>query len=107
MNTFSYRTTRPPKGLLDLPTSRPADSQTADGREQAGERRQLHQQAPPFLLTLPEVARLLSLGTTKTYDLIRSGSLESVTIGRCRRVSRAALERFVLSLTEDGFGEAS
>jgi excisionase family DNA binding protein len=55
-----------------------------------------------LLLTVPEVAELLGLGKSKTYALIAAGELESVCIGRARRVPRDAVERFVEKLrTED------
>jgi excisionase family DNA binding protein len=53
---------------------------------------------PAYLLTIDEVAGALCIGRTKVYELVRDGHLEAVSIGRCRRVSIAALERFVASL---------
>jgi excisionase family DNA binding protein len=50
------------------------------------------------LLTIDEAAGALGIGRTKVYELVRDGLLEAVSIGRCRRVSIAALERFVASL---------
>jgi excisionase family DNA binding protein len=50
------------------------------------------------LLTIEEAAERLSMGRTKVYELVRSGRLESVTIGRSRRVPVAALEPFVTGL---------
>lgn len=41
---------------------------------------------PVVLLTVKEAARRLSIGRTKTFALIRSGALESILIGRARRV---------------------
>jgi excisionase family DNA binding protein len=52
------------------------------------------------LLTVPQVAELLSLSRSKVYELLASGALESVTIGRARRVPHAALETFVAGLRE-------
>jgi excisionase family DNA binding protein len=40
----------------------------------------------PLLLRVPEVAELLSLGLTKTWALVNSGEIPSVTIGKSRRV---------------------
>ncbi|MCC7103665.1 MAG: helix-turn-helix domain-containing protein [Chloroflexi bacterium] len=48
-----------------------------------------------LLLRPEEAAALLSLGRSTIYELIASGALESVTVGRSRRVPLAALERFV------------
>ena len=45
-----------------------------------------------LLLSVEEAADRLSLGRTKTYELIASGQLRSVNIGRARRVPIDALE---------------
>lgn len=37
----------------------------------------------------------LSVSRWTGYNLIRSGELESVTIGRARRIPRAALDAFI------------
>jgi excisionase family DNA binding protein len=47
------------------------------------------------LLRVEEAAELLGLGRTKTYELVLSGELESVKVGKARRIPRAALEEFV------------
>lgn len=51
-----------------------------------------------LLYTVPAAARMLSLGRSKTYDLIRAGRLRSVRVDGSRRVPRAALEEFVSGL---------
>jgi excisionase family DNA binding protein len=51
-----------------------------------------------LLYTVPEAAAVLSLGDSKTWELISSGELESVRIGRARRIPRDALWRYVASL---------
>ncbi|MFC7731080.1 helix-turn-helix domain-containing protein [Actinomadura keratinilytica] len=55
----------------------------------------------PKLLTVPEVMSALRLSRFKVYDLIRSGELESITIGRARRVPADALDAFIAQLRED------
>jgi excisionase family DNA binding protein len=52
----------------------------------------------PLLLKPEEVAECLNIGRSKVYELMRAGHLESVQIGTCRRVTRAAVERYVASL---------
>lgn len=50
------------------------------------------------LLTPLEVAEILGIGRTKVFELIASGELESVAIGRCRRVPTEALDAFLAGL---------
>jgi excisionase family DNA binding protein len=53
----------------------------------------------PVLLVRPEdAARVLGLGRTKVYELMRSGALRSVRVGGLRRVPVAALDEFVARL---------
>ncbi|MER6117323.1 helix-turn-helix domain-containing protein [Streptomyces sp. NPDC001743] len=52
----------------------------------------------PLLLTVEEAARRLRIGRTLCYSLIRSGDLESVTIGSLRRVPPEAIPAFVARL---------
>ena len=47
------------------------------------------------LVTLPEAARFLSVSRGSLYDLLSSGQLPSVHIGRARRVPMGELRRFV------------
>jgi excisionase family DNA binding protein len=51
-----------------------------------------------LLLRLEGVAECLNIGRSKVYELMRAGALESVQIGTCCRVTRAAVERYVASL---------
>jgi excisionase family DNA binding protein len=54
------------------------------------------------LLVRPEdAARVLGIGRTKVYELIRSGALRSVRVGGLRRVPVAALDEFVARLESD------
>jgi excisionase family DNA binding protein len=56
----------------------------------------------PVLLVRPEdVTRVLGIGRTKVYELIRSGALRSVRVGGLRRVPVAALDEFVARLETD------
>jgi excisionase family DNA binding protein len=55
--------------------------------------------ASPLLITVEEAARRLGVGRTIAYGLVAAGHLESVKIGRLRRVPVDALGRFVASLT--------
>jgi excisionase family DNA binding protein len=48
-----------------------------------------------LLLTPEEAARVLRIGRTTVYALMKAGELRPVHIGRSCRISRAELERFV------------
>ena len=48
-----------------------------------------------YLLTLRQVGQLLGWGHTKVAELISDGSLQSIKIGRARRVRRSDLDRFL------------
>jgi len=53
------------------------------------------QQQGPLLLDAHEVARLLGVGRTKVYELIASRELPVICIGRCVRVPRAQLQKWI------------
>lgn len=53
----------------------------------------------PYVVTVAEAARLLSIGRTKAYDLIRTGDIPSVKIGQTIRVPVDALEKMVRQAT--------
>ena len=54
------------------------------------------------LLVCPEeAARMLGVGRTKVYELMRSGALRSVRVGGLRRIPVAALDEFVARLEAD------
>jgi excisionase family DNA binding protein len=59
-----------------------------------------------LLYRVPEAARMLGLGESKTWELIARGELESVKIDGARRVPREAIESYVRRLREDG-GDAA
>ena len=49
----------------------------------------------PILLSINETARVLGLGRTSIYALIRSGKLETATIGRRRLVKTSSLRKLI------------
>ena len=49
----------------------------------------------PLLLTIDQVAELLNLGRTKTYEIVMSKSLESIKVGRRRLVPRDSVDDYV------------
>lgn len=50
------------------------------------------------LLTVEEAAEQLGIGRTTTYALVKTGELESVRIGRLRRVPKTAIEDYANQL---------
>ncbi|TAK70476.1 MAG: DNA-binding protein [Actinomycetota bacterium] len=54
---------------------------------------------PPILLTPEQAARVLGLGRTTVYALMRDGELRSVRLGRSRRIPYASLVEFVERIT--------
>jgi excisionase family DNA binding protein len=51
----------------------------------------------PLLVDAKQAARLLGIGRTTLYELIKAGAVTAVHIGRCVRFSVTELERFVES----------
>lgn len=45
----------------------------------------------PLLLTVNEAARQIRIGRTKMYELIASGEVKSVCVGRHRRIAYSEL----------------
>ena len=57
-----------------------------------------HPERPRLLLTVEEAADRLGIGRTLAYALVKSGEVESVQIGRLRRVPADALDAFLARL---------
>jgi len=49
----------------------------------------------PMLLTARDVEAELQLGRTRTYELLRSGEIPVIRVGRVLRVPRDALRRWI------------
>lgn len=54
-----------------------------------------------LLLTAEEVAEVLNVGRCKVYDLIRNGEIESIKIGRLRRIPVDKVRKFAERLIEE------
>lgn len=61
----------------------------------------------PLLLTAEQAADQLGIGRTKMFALIAAEEIESVTIGRHRRVPMDALEDYVRRLRAGQRGAAA
>lgn len=78
--------------------TRPEDNM----RIQTDERR-----PPRLLFSVEEAGVILGLGRTKVFELVGSGALGSVRVGRRRLVSLKELEAFIERLRRDDVSEAS
>ena len=52
----------------------------------------------PVLITVEEMAAMLSIGRTVAWELIRKQKIKSVKIGRTRRVPITAIQEYVAQL---------
>jgi excisionase family DNA binding protein len=59
----------------------------------------------PLLLTVDDVARLLNIGRTQVYALVRDGELESVKIGRSRRFLPEQVDAYIRKLRRSVRGD--
>jgi len=57
-----------------------------------------------MVLTVEEAAERLSVGRTLMYALVTSGEVESICIGRLRRIPTSALDDFVGRLRSSQLG---
>jgi excisionase family DNA binding protein len=61
---------------------------------------------PALAYTVEETARLLRVGRTTVFFLIKSRQLRSMTIGRARRISASALAEFIAQCESDSKGNS-
>jgi excisionase family DNA binding protein len=59
-----------------------------------------------ILLTITEAAFLLGMGRSFVYELVKSGELPSIKLGRARRIPASALEAFIASRLTSSEGSA-
>ena len=52
----------------------------------------------PFMFNPGDAAKILSISRSQVYVLLKSGELESVQIGRSRRISQDQMIRFINNL---------
>ena len=57
---------------------------------------------PALLLSPEEAAAVLGVGRSTVYRLMESGELRRVSIGRCARIPRADIDRYVAFLLAEG-----
>jgi excisionase family DNA binding protein len=59
---------------------------------------------PATLLTVEQAADRLAVGRTTVYALLRTGELDSVKVGRLRRIPLDALRAYLARLTGQASG---
>ena len=52
----------------------------------------------PILFTPSQVARIMGISRSQVYILMNKGQLDSVHIGRCRRITKQHIDNFIESL---------
>lgn len=53
------------------------------------------QPVEPICVRVNDAARMIGVGRTKLYELISSGELETVKIGKATRITTASLRKLV------------
>jgi len=51
--------------------------------------------------TVEQVAKMLNIGRDKVYELLRTGQLRSIKIGKLRRITEQHLAEFIASLEDN------
>ena len=72
--------------IVPLTRARPAEVQSLQVRVENDER---------LLLTVSEAARRLGIGRSLLYELLAAGQVESIHVGRLRRIPADALAAYV------------
>ena len=55
-----------------------------------------------LLLRIPEVAEMLGIGRTKSYEMIATGELPTICVGRAVRISVSTLQKWVEEREQQG-----
>jgi excisionase family DNA binding protein len=58
-------------------------------------------ESKPILVSVAEAARMLSIGRTAAWELVRKRKIKSVKIGRTRRVPIAAIQDYIQRLMDE------
>jgi excisionase family DNA binding protein len=66
----------------------------------SGEAAEISTEPIRLVLTIEQAARRLGIGRTLMYSLVMDGEIESVTIGRLRRIPVECLTEYVTKLRE-------
>lgn len=50
---------------------------------------------PPVVLKVEDLAKVLSIGLNSAYELVRSGQVRSVKVGRIYRIPKSAVDEYL------------
>ena len=53
----------------------------------------------PATLTVRELSKILRIGISPAYDLVKNGTIFSVRVGRQYRIPRSAIEKYLSTQT--------
>lgn len=87
-----------PLSLSDPPRTRQEDTRMTVPQEQTPVADITTGSVDRLALTIEEAAERLGIGRTMMYSLVKSGEVESVTIGRLRRIPAECLTEYVQRL---------
>ncbi len=59
--------------------------------------------AEPLAVRIPDAVRITGIGRSKLYELIASGDLETIKIGRCTLVTVDALKALLAKARADSY----
>ncbi|MGW4944514.1 helix-turn-helix domain-containing protein [Actinoplanes sp. NPDC004185] len=95
----------PPQALLENPETtkraHSANKHRASTIARIGMgKAEVETQSPDFVYTVAEAAQQLKIGRTAMYELVMSGQVRSVTIGRSRRVPSSCIADYLTQLLE-------
>lgn len=77
--------------IMSLPLEQP----NLGDRGQPEEEPRLRDKLDPALLTVLEACKMLRISRWTLYDLIRSRAIETIKIGRIRRIPIASISRYI------------
>lgn len=50
---------------------------------------------PPAVLKVEDLAKVLSIGLNSAYELVRSGAIRSIKVGRVYRIPKTAVDEYL------------
>lgn len=77
-------------GQLALPFDRSPKATRSNGAE-------------PLAVRIPDAVRMTGIGRSKLYELIASGDLETIKVGRCTLVTVDAIKAFLAKARADSY----